>query len=337
MDNDVVYIDAACNINYASFYIRGLREIYGVHNVRFTGKYFKQLKYDTDTHILAFVINNRKYVIDFADANDIYYDLFLEWTDVYGKVNYNTSRLPQNYSKKVVRVGANFGVACYGTNRYMSVVWCIWHYLKCYKRLNYPFKSFLSPYLWAYKHKQINTIPIQDYSKTIFFVSRFWKGQNDTNNYRINFIRACKRLEKEGLVNFIGGMVVDSCDNNCPDDVLLKNEIPYCEYIDNLNRSILVFNTPAYHKCHGWKLPEYLSYGKAIISTQFVNELPIPLEHERNIYFTEGDECSIYENLKKIICDEQLLNTLRKGSAAYWKQYACFSECVKLFITSNCK
>ena len=329
-----VYIDPACNINYSSFYLIGLREVYGKRNIVFTSRYFKDLHYSTDCHYLAFVIEGKKYIIDFADSNKLFSEEFLQWADVYGKLNYNKDSLPIKYTHKIKHVGANFGIACYGTNKYQALLWSLWHYTMCYNRLKYPFGSFLSPYLWVYKRKIVKSMPTPIGSKIIFMVSRYWKGQDDVNRLRINFIRACKRLDNEGLIIFIGGMVPDYKEHDCPRDVLLDHEMPFDEYVKGLHNSLLVFNTPAYHNCHGWKLPEYMSQGKIILSTPFINELPVSMEHGQNIFFTDTNEQAIYEGIKEIVGNLQLQKKLEKGCVTYWQQYANPTSCVKCFIDS---
>lgn len=331
-----VFIDPACNINYCSFYIKGLWDVFGKKNVVFTSKGFDSLYYTTDSHNLAFIIDGRKYVIDCADSNSLFYDCFLDWADVYGKVNYNPDNIPVKYRDKIKPVGVNFGIGCFGSNKWTALFWCIRNYTKCHSRLKYSFGSFLCPYLWLYKRAGIRWIPEKSTvgSKTIFMVSRYWRGQPWVNEARISFIRACRRLEKERLITFIGGMVPDYAQNDCPLDVVLEHEIPLNEYMKGLKNSLLVFNTPAYHHCHGWKLPEYLATGKIILSTRFVNELPVPMEHVKNIYFTDADEESIYQSIKAIVMDENLQRNLETGSREYWKLHAQPSACINHFINA---
>jgi len=317
-------VDPACNVNYCSFYIKGLYDLYGRHNVAFRSNPFKALRYNVNTHCFAFFIDGKKYVIDYADSNEVFYDEFLLWADVYGKVNYNMKFIPKEYKSKIVRVGPNFGIGCFGNNKWQAIWNCLKSYLKARPRLDMSISSFLSPYLWLYKragvfdHEPTSVVG----SKTIFMVSHYWNGEEDANQYRINFIRACKRLQKERLIDFIGGMVPSECDTKCPDDVIIKREIPMNEYIGLMKKSLLVFNTPAVHKCHGWKLPEYLSQGKIILSTHFVNELPVNLEHGKNIYYTESNENSIYDSVKHIVLNIELQKKLEIGSLEYWNTNA---------------
>ena len=328
-----VYIDPACNILYASFYIKGLRALYGYKNIIFNSKPFKGLRYDNENFLLAFVINNKKYIIDPADFNTLQYLDFVEWADLYGKVNYNINNIPQKYIDKVIPIGANYGVACYGNNREINILWAIKHYLQCKDRLEYTWTSYLSTY--KRKEEKNNILPhnILPHDKKIFFVSRFWEGQDSANQARINFIKACKRLQKEGLIDFIGGMVPDSKISLCPQEVKLEKEIPLHMYIEGIQTSILVFNTPAYHGCHGWKLPEYMSQSAAILSTPFNNELPIALEHGENIFFSNSDEDSLYNAIKLLVTDKELCKKLRKKIHKYWKCYASPIACIQRFLT----
>ena len=68
-----VFVDPACNVLYSSFYVKGLWLLFGKHNVCFRSRPFRALHYGKDTHIFAFVVNERRYCIDFADSNKIFY------------------------------------------------------------------------------------------------------------------------------------------------------------------------------------------------------------------------------------------------------------------------
>lgn len=331
-----VFVDPACNINYCSFYIKGLWDVFGSGRVKLTSKGFDSLRYPHNTHCLAFIIDDVRYVIDFADSNKVYYHDFLAWADVYGKVNYRSDYLPEKWCDKIKPVGANFGIGCVGSNKWTATLHCIFNYLKCHSRLDVGFGSYLSPYLWLYKRSGIkwnfgkSTIG----NKNIFMVSRYWHDQPWVNNARIAFIRACRRLQSENVISFTGGMVPDEGGSSdcCPPDVLLEREIPYDQYMYQLNNSLLVFNTPAVHRCHGWKLPEYMAAGKIILSTPFENELPIPMVHGENIFFTSPDEESIYQSIKTIVMDVDLQKKLESGCRQYWQSHARPSACINHFI-----
>lgn len=336
MDRKVI-VDPACNVNYASFYIEGLRRVFGRKNIAWRRKPFESLRYNLDCHCLAFIINGRRYVADFADSNKLFFPDFLKWADVYGKVNYCQDCIPTEFANKIVAIGPNFGIANFGANKWTATLRCLMMWPLVHGRLNYGYGSYWSPYLWLYKRHGIKWKPDADVADTtlVFMVSRWWRGQSWVNAARVNFIRACQRLAAEGVIQFVGGLVPDHDDDtDCPNDVRLEHEIPMDEYMEGMKHSMLVFNTPSYHHCHGWRLPEYLSQGKVILSTPFVNELPEPLAHGENIYFSEADEQSLYEAIKKMALDKALRQRLRLGSREYWNEYACPEACIRRFIAS---
>lgn len=334
MDRKVI-VDPACNVNYASFYIEGLRQVFGRKNIVWRRKPFEMLHYNLDCHCLAFVINGRRYVADFADSNKLFFPDFLNWADVYGKVNYCQEYIPTGFAEKIVAIGPNFGIANFGANRWSATFRCLINWPLVYGRLNYSFKSYWSPYLWLYKRHGIKFEPNAESVGTtsVFMVARWWSGQSWVNTARVNFIRACRSLAAEGVITFVGGLIPDQEDGtDCPNDVKLECEIPMNEYIEGMKHSMLVFNTPSVHHCHGWRLPEYLSQGKVILSTPFVNELPVSLVHGKNIYFSEADEQSLYDAIKNLALDSALRKQLSFGSREFWNEHACPEACVRRFI-----
>lgn len=333
-----VIVDPACNVNYASFYIEGLIRIFGRHNIKWRSKPFKTLHYNLDCHCLAFIVEDKKYVADFADSNQLFFPEFMSWADIYGKVNFNMLYIPKEFANKIVPIEPNFGMGIFGSNKWNATLRCFMQWPRVHNRINYDFGSYWSPYLWLYKRHGIKWQPdaTSEDKEEVFFVSRWWRGQDWVNMARVNFIRACRRLDSEGVIKFVGGLVPDYDDDvDCPEDVRLAKEIPMHEYMAGMRSSMLVFNTPSYHHCHGWRLPEYLSQGKVILSTPFVNELPIPLTDRENIYFSESDEQSLYDAIKDLAQDKQLRARLREGSRKYWEQYACPEAAVRMLLSST--
>lgn len=71
--NVKVFIDPRSTINYSSFYIKGLYDVFGKKNVRFSERYFKTLT-EIDM-LMAFVVVERditkKIIIDYRDQSDV--------------------------------------------------------------------------------------------------------------------------------------------------------------------------------------------------------------------------------------------------------------------------
>lgn len=168
----------------------------------------------------------------------------------------------------------------------------------------------------------------------VFFVSTLWKEQNECNMARINFIRACLRLQTEGVLHFEGGLVPDTLqDVDGIQDVILSQQVDYANYRRNVKRSAICFNTPAYFGCHGWKLPEYFSMGKAILSTPFINELPILPTHGENIFYVQGcSEQAIYEGVRTLITNNELRAKLEIGATNYYNAVMSPKACMLLLL-----
>ena len=331
-----VFVDPACNILYSSFYLWGLRETFGRHNLCFSSIPFRRLHYTKDTHIFAFVVNDKRYCIDFADSNSIFYDAFLEWADVYGKVNFNATELPIDYARKIVRCGCNFAMCAVSHNKYVSVLYGLLNYLKARGRINYSYKIFLGRYIQQSKRANPMFTDTFD-SNYIFFVSTLWHGQDKCNQARVNFIRACKILEKRGLLHFEGGLISDGQASILGiEDVLLSRRISHNEYTHKMRRSMLAFNTPAYFDCHGWKLPEYFAMGKVVISTPFVNELPMSLTHKKNIFFIEDSNVeTICEAIHILMTNVSLYHSIAIGVAEYYRTWMSPKASMALFTNNQ--
>ncbi|NDP22036.1 MAG: hypothetical protein GZ091_13275 [Paludibacter sp.] len=321
-----VIVDPACNFYYSSYYINGLIKYFG-KNLIFSSKLFKNLNYTSETHIFAFVIINgkdaRKFVIDFADAPNIENE-FHNWCDVYGKVNY---RAGFGYTNKVVACAPNFAMKVW--NKPFAGTMAFFNYLKCFNR-TVGSKMYISRYLMTCKRKNEVKNDVISLSNYIFFISTFWKGQEKTNRLRASFIRACKSIS---LIEFEGGLLPDSEVDKEYLDVLISASIDYNLYYNKIRQSSVVFNTPAYHLCHGWKLPEFLGMGKAIISTQFVNELPIPLIHGENIYFVSDKIEDIKHAIEELTNNHTLRTKLENGALEYYNKYNSPFNAIRLLIS----
>jgi glycosyltransferase involved in cell wall biosynthesis len=310
-----VIIDPACNFYYSSFFIRGLLELYK-SEVSFSSKPFNNLNYLSDTHILAFVIienqSLKKIVIDFADAPDIN-KMFLSWCDIYGKINYRKSEVE---NEKIITAPPNYALKIW--KKPIAGYFGLINYLRSYQR-TIPFYPFIARYLMAASRAYDISGIAEAHLNYIFFVSTLWKTQEVTNQYRANFIRACKSIED---IQFEGGLIPDTSDYESKYKDLIVNKLfKYEEYIEKVKSSMVVFNTPAYSLCHGWKLAEFLAMGKAIISTPFANELPAPLIHGENIYFVSGTTEDIVIAINFIKNNTLLRSKLENGAFDYYNKY----------------
>lgn len=325
-----IVIDPLCNFFYAAFYIKGLQELYP-GQVSFWAKPFSPLVYTSESHILAFVVKEnqveKKVVVDFGDAPTIH-EPFLAWCDIYGKVNLN--RVSSSYIKsdKIISLGPNYGLKIYDKK------YALWlagvNYLKTWSRVPH-LKIFVSKYILSSKKvASFSFLPTTDTENKIYFLSSYWKGQGLTNQYRKNFIAACKAHKG---IQFSGGLVLEEpLDDVSYSDVIIEKGVSYSTYLAQTQQSMVVFNTPAYHLCHGWKLGEFLAMGKAIISTPLSNELPAPLVHKEHIYIVDGSKESIQEALDELLTNPTLRHTLEQNAYAYYQTYVSPTASIKRLL-----
>ncbi len=326
----IVVVDADCSIVYSSFYLQGLHALFGKRNVRF-GKIEGK---PAQSGNLSFVVcqggkPDRKISISLVDSymvNEAIYD----WCDVYGSVNANFSKTPEGFREKLVSLCPSFGIRLGTLPRVVAYA------LQGRVEGNAPLKKRLGKTV-----SMLRRPTYEDYCPSmvsdhfVFFLSTLWfndewnKNDEGVNARRANFIRACKELKE---VCFEGGLVSQGKERSSEalfTDCLCAG-IPMKEWMEKTKRSVLVFNTPAFWDCHGWKLGEYLAMGKCIVSTKLSNDLPAPLEHGKHIHFVENSKEAMKEAIKYIIDHPDYRMRLEQGARTYWETYGTPIASLKL-------
>lgn len=171
--------------------------------------------------------------------------------------------------------------------------------------------------------------PLNMYEKSIrpldgyiFHASTLWPHDNCmqlTNPYRATFIRTCQSLPG---IQFEGGLV--STHGDIPADyadVTTDKRYTLDEYFNKTMHSMFVFNTPAVHQCHGWKLGEYFAMGKAIISTPISNRLPFPFEDGKHLLVVHSEE-ELVDAVNRLSEDKELRYKLEASSRNIYEQYS---------------
>ena len=338
MGNMKVIVDNADDILYKSFYVYGLKELFGQKSVVFSSRPFAELtKRARNTKSMRFLLQGlgtfTRYVIDCNDSYEIDEELY-NWCDVYGSVNANFSKTPEKYHEKLVSLCPSFGVRCWNTPQTIFHALCDWPSSKS------SMKKFFG------KHKRLlSRQAYLDYLATdcecceddnyVFFLSTLWysdewnRNDEGVNARRADFIRVCKQLDD---VVFEGGLVSQGKDRSSEAlfSDCLSAGLSMQEWMKKTKRSALVFNTPAFWDCHGWKLGEYLAMGKCIVSTKLSNDLPAPLEHGKHIHFVDNNIESMREAVEFIVSHPDYRKRLEEGARTYWKQYGSPVASLKL-------
>jgi hypothetical protein len=330
-----VIINPIIDLPYASFFIIGLKSVFGNKNVNFANKtqlnlFIKQDKILNISFLLIDTTSSEilKVSIDHGDFNSILDQSTYEWADIYGKVNTNWKITPKDKYPKIVCLATNFGIRSF--NLPESVYYSLKNYFVVCPTNN---KKYFAKY---YKQKfklRVQEYPLSHSEKGyVFSVNTLWYSDdennlnNTTNKIRAEFMDTCKSLSG---ITFEGGFIPSQLGNENFKHLHLKESLSQSEYINKLKRSVFAFNTPAVWNCHGWKLGEYLCMGKAIISTPLSNDLPAPLIH--------GESIHIVNNQQELLDAIQLLNEndtyrlkLEKNARCYYEKYVSPEASIRL-------
>jgi glycosyltransferase involved in cell wall biosynthesis len=341
MNNYKVFIDASSNIIYASYYLEGLYQIFGKSNVKFSSKHFKSLDsknddWSYDSYMSVIIQNDKnsvyKLIIDFGDDTPIRKKAY-NWCDVYAKINY-CPRLTGDYDK-VISVAPSFGIKIW--NVYQMAYFSISNLFKLNLKPKVSYYKFFHNYFSQLKLLSIGEFikldNLQDSNTYIFSIGSLWHHQNcleGTNLFRKWFMEISKNV----ATTFEGGFFLSTDEHPQMKEfekLIYKKRYPLNEYISKTKKSALVFNTPAVHNCHGWKLGQYLAMGKAIVSMPLQNDLPQSFEHGKNIHFVNNQE-QLNEAVAKILSNNEYRKKLEIGAANYFEKYVSPSACIETIL-----
>lgn len=347
-----ITLDPRIMYNYATFYLLGLERVCPKVNVRYDVKPFEHIPYTTTEQYrrgMALLIEDKnishKVYIDFSDRCDIM-ETHYDWAHLYCKINVRENDLLV-YDKLMV-IGPSFGI------RKDNVILTLF---KCMNNLRLA-NGFIaipkSPYFRDYLYPICRREKYKIYEKTleiddnyVFHASTLWYDKDTdatTNRYRGDFLQCCKDLGVKigGGLFYIDNPVVlkefPSYANYLEKykGFLYNKRLSMREYINETKRSFVVFNTPSVAGCHGWKLPEYLCMGKAIISTPLSREMPGKgLVHGENIHIVNSTN-EMREAISLIRDDKIYRQKLMRGARKYYNDYLA-PEVVMRRIIERCE
>ena len=329
-----IIIDPEDDIQYMSFYVKGLIDRFGFSNIIYNRHAFDELPdADRATRTMRFIIkygaHEKRYTIDTNDSYRINESLY-EWCDVYGNVNTNWTKTPENQQSKLVSLCPSFAI------RYTHPIHALPIAIMGVLGTHRPMRKYLGSWRRMLQRPQLKDyIPQPTRDNYIFHLSTLWQSDEwNRNNEGVNlrrayFIRACQELEPE--IFFEGGLA--SSPNNPSAQIFsdcLASRISGHACLDKTKESTLVFNTPAYWDCHGWKLGEYMALGKAILSTPLSNDLPAPLIHGHHIHISGATQEEMAEAIKYMLSHPNYRHQLEINIHGYWLKYGTPDAALKL-------
>ena len=342
-----IYADPRCMFNYASYYIYGFEKLFG-KKFLFKGSFFEDFPmktYEDYRKGFALVVETmehqyKRIYIDFNDSPKNHFE-FYQWADLYCKINLTEKEI----LPKTLIIGPSFGISLYGYLKLFKVFVCNLFEIVKMQGYHPDVKILLRDYLYSnirrvkFNRYQLKKSVDENYC---FSVSTLWYGSEmdcTTNYYRGIFTRLVAKI----FPKFEGGFFyIDSKSvlkeypiytkyKNEYKGLLLTKRIHLCHYIEKIGKSLLTFNTPAVCGCIGWKLPEYLCLGKAIISTEIKNLMPgsfVAGKHYLLVHSLEEIEKAIF----RIKNDSELRHFLEVNAKSYFDTYLAPEKVVKRII-----
>ena len=341
-----ITIDPRCKLNYASYYIYGIRKIFGESVVGYATLDYAVCSYNDYRKGFGMLVmyedgREVKVFVDTNDQNSIY-ESFYDWCDVYAKIN--TSEVDLSKSK-ILAIGPSFGVKLW--DPFTTICKFVLNYIKVFKAKDkylVPVTTYLKDYIYTFwrrsDYEKYAGGGFVDDKNYIFAMSTLWYDNvslQTVNKYRGEFIRISQRL----YPTFEGGLFyIPNVERDFPPyvrykeefkDVLATERISMQAYIRGTRRSAVAFNTPSVCLCHGWKLAEYLAMGKAIISTPLSNVMPGEFVDGVH-YRCCGDVATIEDVMKELRADESKRESLKQNAKAYFEEYLSPCAVVKRIL-----
>jgi hypothetical protein len=314
-----VVVQRPMNYAYHAFELEALRRAVGVARVRFSERGFPEPPRGRDG--CAMIVRRpgrpeRRLYVSTADPPDLY-PAWLDWADVYAKVNLDPARVPAGARARVVPLGPTFGFRSWSPLQLLRArfaprglaegrsAWRAWRGTLRTWRDRAP--------LGAY-------VPRPGRDDECFFVATPWVKHAEVNAPRAAFMRVAAALPG---VRFTGGFAPSSPAEaaEVPDGLLAERRYRHREWITATQRSLAVFNTPAVHDCLGWKLGEFLALGKAIVSLPLTRALPAPLRHGEHLHVVDGSEDEIRAALERLRDDRDYRRHLERGARGWFEEH----------------
>ena len=334
------FIDPRCDIRYAAFYIYGLYQTLGKHNVKFSGQYSRQVSFDESDYVIdrillcTFVEKDcvvKKVAIDARDPRT-FMEKAYQWCDIYAKTNYKSTEDNGTHQEKLLLLPPSFGFRIW--NPLETIIRGVWNTYLAYKTKQFGtithLKVTFRNYIWLILRReylaQYLTSPLQnDISDNYaFLIASLWNYQEciqHTNKLRYQFanmmaVNDSIRFEGGFLIHCLSAEVLDGWEWLCT-----KKRVKPSEYIAKTKKSFCVFNTPAVRDCHGWKLPEFLAMGKAIITTPLSNDLSVELVENQDLLIVNNEK-DLQKAIESLLYDKALRQKLEQSARQYWDKIA---------------
>lgn len=344
---DCIEIDPRCMFNYFSFYLYGIRQLGIKYKFRCLDNFQLTEYQDYRKGVALKVIfrdgTHKQVYIDTNDPSIINENCY-SWADVYAKINLSPHDLSR---EKVMAIGPSFSINCFNPPKTLFLAIKNYQQMRFIKGYRPPLKRYLLDYLYTSLRRKpyaAYEAPYTEDTDYVFSLSTLWYDTNSINNtnaFRISFVRACQKhfARFDGGFRYVDG---ENVVKQCPKyagyltelhDVIIHSRISMKAYLERTKRSAIVFDTPSVSFCHGWKLAEYLCMGKAIISTKHFNALPNDGKFNgKEISFIVNSAEEIDAAVKLLRDNPTLKANLKNTARSYFETYLSPTAVIKIIL-----
>lgn len=269
---------------------------------------------------------------DLADHFSLY---ALEHCDVVFKRNYETKyvdQLDENHRKKLFKLGMSFGV--YDNNRIPFKIFTssllqnlranLKYDSRIFKRLSSTNKKVSRQRKFVKSQRTLDQF--ENFQKgtenSILFQTRVFLNEHskDTQQIHADRYRLIKLLRNEFPDHFKGGFIASPLAKKRYSDALTNVPSEPQAYLQAVKAAKIVIYTRGLANSPAWKMAEYLSQGKVIIAEPLSAELPVPLEHGKEVLFFKTDQ-ELVSHINLVLEDEELQEHLSKNARLYFEQH----------------
>lgn len=302
-------VQADSSHQYYSYFLQGM-----AGPITFSSKDFPELAGPRDGMAVR-CPDGRRLFLAADDSSELNQEA-LDWADVYGKVNLHPDSPKSQREGLLVPIGPTFGI------RYGSLVGTLGNSAKAWAAGGTSFAG-LAPRMkaalrhWGQRdHLDKFTPRGESESRYLFLAATYWVNHPADNAERVVAYEELKRVP--GL-DIEGGLVPNG-PHDLPDH-LVGPSWEFDQYVERLGRSVIAVNTHGVHGCLGWKLGEFLAFGKAIVTTPPRHVMPGDFLHGEQAHFVSGAPGSWARALSEIVENPGYRRHLEAGSRRYFEQH----------------
>ncbi|MCW3786231.1 hypothetical protein [Plebeiibacterium sediminum] len=191
--------------------------------------------------------------------------------------------------------------------------------------------SWMNDFKWdVCNFNNIERMPLFLSDPKILFLTRTWnpeeisesKEKKDERRYindtRAKCIDLCRR--EFGDI-FLGGFANSEYSDKFYKEYCVNNSkiVSKEGYFKVLDESSICVSTMGLHKSIGWKMGEYVAKSKAIVSEEFISELPGDFKKNQNyLEFREPNE--LIENIQRLIDNPSIRESMMLNNWLYYQQ-----------------